>query len=321
MKCAAVKENLQPGIMFYFHNKYGFFSYFRIAHKKGKTALKQELSLTTSVMNKRNRILVLIDFSKNTGSIIDFAFSIAELINAKVVFVHQIPGRVPAMADGESRREIIKAELDEAYSKLRELAKDRIYSDDSFQISEKPILVLLRELSSPQYFDWVFTGLKEGGVLKRLFIGSTTLSVIDESDMLTVTVPTETKMNLPEKLLVGVHPNYPLNREHLNTVLKALENNVKEIEFFTILKETEEEQASREHLLKLQNEYKNFKSEVQIYRGNDASSALRDKMKLSHNSFLVLQQGSRTLTDKLFRKFTINELVYRAQTPLIVLSK
>lgn len=265
--------------------------------------------------------MVLIDFSRNTESLVDFAFSVAELINAKVVFVHQIPGLVPAMADGESRREIIKAELDEAYSKLRELAKDRIYSDDSFQISEKPILALLRELSSPQYFDWVFTGLKEGGVLKRLFIGSTTLSVIDESDMLTVTVPTETKMNLPEKLLVGVHPNYPLNREHLNTVLKALENNVKEIEFFTILKETEEEKASRENLLKLQTEYKNFKSEVQIYRGNDASSSLRDKMKLSHNSFLVLQQGTRSLTDKFFRKFTINELVYRAQTPLIVLSK
>ncbi|SFN80310.1 universal stress protein [Salegentibacter flavus] len=272
-------------------------------------------------MNKRNRILVLIDFSSNTENLIDFAFSIAEIVNAKVIFVHQIPGLVPAMADEESRREIIKGEANEAYSKLRKLAKDRIYSDDSFQISEKPILAFLKELSSPQYFDWVFTGLKEGGVLKPLFIGSTTLSVIDESEMLTVTVPTETKMNLPEKLLVGVHPNYELNREHLNSVLTALENNVKEIEFFTILKETEEEQSAREHLLKLQSEYKSFKSEIQIYKGNDATSALREKMKQSHNSFLVLQQGSRSLTDKLFRKFTINELVYRAQTPLLVLSK
>lgn len=279
------------------------------------------MPLQQEAMNKRNRILVLIDFSSNTENLIDFAFSIAEIVNAKVIFVHQIPGLVPAMADEESRREIIKGEANEAYSKLRKLAKDRIYSDDSFQISEKPILAFLKELSSPQYFDWVFTGLKEGGVLKPLFIGSTTLSVIDESEMLTVTVPTETKMNLPEKLLVGVHPNYELNREHLNSVLTALENNVKEIEFFTILKETEEEQSAREHLLKLQSEYKSFKSEIQIYKGNDATSALREKMKQSHNSFLVLQQGSRSLTDKLFRKFTINELVYRAQTPLLVLSK
>ena len=139
--------------------------------------------------------------------------------------------------------------------------------------------------------------------------------------MLTVTVPTDTKMNLPIKLLVGVHPNYPLNRKQLNTVLKALENNLEKIEFFTILKETEDEQPTKDYLLKIQSEYKSIKSEIQIYRGDDATSALRDRMKQSHSSFLVLQQGSRSLTDKLFRKFTINELVYRAQTPLIVLSK
>lgn len=272
-------------------------------------------------MDKRNRILVLIDFSENTDNLIDFAFSLAETINAKVVLVHKIPGLVPSMTDEMSRREILKAEINEASSKLRELARDRVYSDDSFQISEKPILTLLRDLKSPQYFDWVFTGLKEGGVLRRLFIGSTTLSVIEESDMLTVTVPTETKMNLPEKLLVGVHPNYPLNPEHFHRVLKGLENNVKNIEFFTILKEDEAEQTTREHLLKLQTEYKSFEPDIQVYRSDDAASTLSDKMKLSHNSILVLQQGSRSLTDKLFRKFTINELVYRAQTPLIVLSK
>lgn len=272
-------------------------------------------------MIKRNRILVLIDFSKNTENLIDFGFNIAELINAKVVFVHQVLGLVPAMADEESRREIIQVEINEAYSKLRELAKGRIYSNDSFHVSEKPILVLLRGLSSPKYFDWVFTGLKESGVLKRLFIGSTTLSIIDDSDMLTVTVPTNSKMNPPKKLLVGVHPNYPLNGEHLHTVLKAFENNLEKIEFFTILKETETEQKAREHLLHLQAEYNNYDPAIQIYRGNDATSALRDKIRQSHNSFLVLQQGSRSLTDNLFRKFTINELVYRGQTPLIVLSK
>lgn len=34
---------------------------------------------------------------------------------------------------------------------------------------------------------------------------------------------------------------------------------------------------------------------------------------------LVVQKGSRLLTDQLFRQFLINELVYEGQTPLIVL--
>ena len=37
------------------------------------------------------------------------------------------------------------------------------------------------------------------------------------------------------------------------------------------------------------------------------------------DEMLIVQKGSRLLTDQLFRRFLINELVYEGQTPLIVL--
>lgn len=51
-----------------------------------------------------------------------------------------------------------------------------------------------------------------------------------------------------------------------------------------------------------------------------AFDLLKERVELTEDSFLVLQQGSRSLSDKLFRKFMVNELVFNAKTPLIVLS-
>lgn len=272
-------------------------------------------------MKKRNRIILLIDFSKYAENLTEFAFNISEIINAKVVFVHQISGIAPAMADQESRDEIIKTEKEEAYSKLEKLAKGRVYSDDSFHVSPKPILSILKELSSEFYFDWVMAGLKGTGALKRLFIGSTTISIIDESDLLTMAISARSPIAVPGKLMVGIHPKYPLNKQQFNIVLSSLKDRIKHLEFFTVLKEDEDDAKAKQHLSKIQSEYESYHPGIQLFQGDNALSLLEERMEITEDSFLVLQQGARLITDRLFRKFTINELVYTGETPLIVLSK
>lgn len=262
----------------------------------------------------------MIDFSEYSEDLTDFAFKISEITEAKVVFVHHISGMAPGMANQSARDEIIKSELDEAHSKLRKLAKGRIYSDDAFQVSQKPVLTMLKELSSDHYFDWVFAGLKGTGVLKRLFIGSTTLSIIEESDLLTVALPMRKLLSVPKKLMVGVNPEYPLNKDQFGRVLSALKSQIKQLEFFTILKKAEDESKAEEYLSGLRVEYEVHEPTLQLYKEDNAFDMLKERVELTENSFLVLQQGSRSLSEKIFRKFMINELVYNAKTPLIVLS-
>ncbi|MCM4159259.1 universal stress protein [Antarcticibacterium flavum] len=271
-------------------------------------------------MNKRNRIIILVDFSEYSENLIEFGFSLSKKLNGKLVFVHQVAGVVPALADEGSRNEILKAEISDAHIHLRDLLKERIQDENAIHISPKPILSILKELSNELYFDWVLTGLKTTGVLKRLFIGSTPLSIIDESNHLTLAVPIKTPVAIPQKLLVGVTPKFPMNREQFQVVLTSLTGHIKQIEFFTVLKDDEDEDKAKVYLQKLQKEFDTLKSEFSIYKGDNALDLLKKQVHLTMDSFLVLQQGSRTLNDKLFRKFMINEVVYGAQTPLIVLS-
>ncbi len=271
-------------------------------------------------MDKKNRILLLVDFSEYSENQTEFAFSISEIIDAQVIFVHNLPEIPPTMADEQAREEMIRTETEEAITKLQKLAKGRV-GEDSFHIASKPILSTLKDLSDDAHFDWVLAGLKGTGALKRILMGSTTISIIDESDLLTIAVPSLTPLSMPEKLLVGIHPKFRLNKEQLNIVLTSLKSHIKHLEFFTVLKEDEEMKPAKDHLESLQKEYEAYHPEIQLFQGDDTLALLKSRVENTHDSFLVLQEGTRMITDRLFRKFTINELIYSGKTPLIVLAR
>jgi nucleotide-binding universal stress UspA family protein len=269
-------------------------------------------------MKKINRIIVLVDFSKNSENLLEFAFRHAQIIGAEMIFVHQLLVAAPAMTDQQTRDELTKFEMQEAELKMAALIKGRIYDPRSFHISNSPILAILETIKSPVFFDWVVVGLKGTNVLKRLFIGSTTLEIVEKSNFLTIAVPIQNPIPAPNKLMVGVNQKFPLNKAQFSPMLASLENQIHEVEFFSILKEDEDEVYTRDYLEELSLEYKSYNSRTMLYQGNDALEALKNHV--VKDTFLVLQQGSRTLEDQLFRKFMINELVYNGQIPLIVIS-
>lgn len=182
-----------------------------------------------------------------------------------MVFVHQVSRLAPGMANIEAKNTIIKTEIDLAYSKLQELAKGSAYGADDFYVSQKPVITMLNELKNAQYFDWVFTGLKDTGVLERIFIGITTISIIDNSDLLTVAVPIQTGISIPKKLMVGINCKYPLNKHQFKTVLSNLREHISELEFFTILENNENETEARNYHSTLQIEYEDFNPVLQLY--------------------------------------------------------
>jgi len=271
-------------------------------------------------MKKENRILALIDLTEHSKNLMDFAYRFSECIDARIVFVHQVLGMVPGIADQESRDEIIRVEKEHARAKMRQLARESDGRKDIFYVSEKRIPTILQELKRNQYFDWVIAGLKSTGMLKRIFIGSTTLSIIDDTDFLTVAIPFSAPVPIPEKLMVGVTHKFPLNKPQFDGVLASLGKQIKEVTFFTILEDDKEEEKAMANLTQLQEAYADYPTQVILAKGQDAFTTLKSQV-AHQDTFLVVQQGSRTLTDQLLRKFMINELVYTGLTPLIVISK
>jgi len=272
-------------------------------------------------MTKKNRILSLIDFSDNSESLIKFSSEFSKIIDSEVIFVHQILAAAPVMADLETRKILIEIEKNKALEKLKALTKKQYFKAAELFASDKTILGILDELKNDTYFDWAFVGLKGTGFLKKIFIGSTALKVIEDSELLTVAIPIQKEIFIPSRLVVSVYYKYPINIAQFNLILSNLSEQNKEIEFITVITEKDNEDKSINYLIQLKLMYSEYNATINPFRGKDAFSEIINHMEDKKDSFLVVQQGSRSLTDSLFRKFLINDLVYSSSIPLIVLSK
>lgn len=271
-------------------------------------------------MLKKNRIILLIDFSKYTDILCKTALSFVDILNADVVLVHQVSAATPGMASIDSREKIVESAKQEAFYKLTLLSDNFDSSRVGIRVSEKNILTILEDLADEEYFDWVFAGVKGTGILRKLFIGSTTINVIDNTHLLTVAIPLKEEVAIPRKLIMAVNYKYPFHHQQLHDVLKSLTGTLEQVEFVTVVKD-EHQAPYKAYLDEVLDMFKEYKPSSKTFESDDAFSEIRDYIRGQKDTYLVVQQGSRTFADTLFRKFMINELVFAGSIPLIVLSE
>lgn len=272
-------------------------------------------------MAQKNRIITLIDFSEYTATIMSLTNKMAEILKAKVVLVHQVSGVTPSFSEEFNRLQIIELEQKEALKRLELISAKHKINNPDFLVKNQSILRMLDELKKEGFFNLVLVGLKGTGLLKQLFIGSTAIDVIDNSRLLTMAVPIKERIFLPQKLVIAVHPKYPLNKTHLKWVLTQFLGTIKSVEFISIVTEKDEVKSYKIMLEELESKYEKFNTSTTLFKGTNVFTDIKTYMETKKDTYLVVQQGSRNFTDNLFRKFMINDLVYTASIPLIVLPK
>lgn len=271
----------------------------------------------------KKRIITLIDFSSYSENLLNFTETLADITKADILLIHQVAGIVPALSDDNSRKEIIEIELSEALKRLKELAREKISAQKNIKylVTQKPLILLLPELGSYDSDDVVLAGLKGTGILKKIFLGSTISKIIDDLNLVTIAVPLKTKDLKPEKLIVGINYRYPINRSGLDHLLRTLEGSVLELEFISVITPDDKENDTIKYIRQLSEDYrvKVPNTNYKIFSGKNAFEEIKNYMPRDNKTFLVLQKGSRSLKDQVFRKFVVNDLIYHGAVPLIIL--
>ncbi|QQS28915.1 MAG: universal stress protein [Sphingobacteriales bacterium] len=271
-------------------------------------------------MNKR--FIILIDFSEYSNNLIMYACDWSKQANAEILLVHQSIVLVPALTDNESRQQITQHTNEDAIQKLKELAKEIIPPTVkvSFNVSESNLQITLPKLLSEPFDNLIFTGIKGTGLLKKIFLGSTALRIIDSTKNIIVAMPKEIKTFSHDKIYVGVTEKHPLNILELNKFLNFIDTKNMSITFFYLAKPNEKTTGIEKLLNELKEMFsEKYKTSIAIYEGNNPFNDIKKIINNNLDELLIVQKGSRLLTDQLFRRFLINELVYEGQTPLIVL--
>lgn len=269
----------------------------------------------------KKRIIALIDFSPYSENLIKLAGSLSDTMKAEIVLIHQVPGIAPALADAKSRRELIELEKSEALRNLKQASEKIIPSEKkvNYLATERPLSVVLPELGSRNSDDLVLVGLKGTGILKKIFIGSTTLKIIEDLAVTTVAVPVKTDNLELERLVIATNYRYPLNKTALDNLLRNFSEIVDELLFISIITPDDNDVETLKYLQQLTEHYQDrIKSNFKMYKGKNAFEEIKSLMKGDNRSFLVVQKGSRTINDQVFREFLINDLVYQGSIPLII---
>jgi hypothetical protein len=268
------------------------------------------------------RFIVLIDFSSYSSSLLQFAYEWSKKINAELVLVHQTVVSAPALADHKSRREITDMAVGEALEKLRNFAESVLPSGTmvDYRITEKKLDVYLPILLREPFHHLVFAGLKGTTMLKKIFMGSVAIQVIDHINELVVALPKGIQHFSVSTLYVALNRSYPLNTDDLDRFLELTGHEIKKIIFFSILPSSEEAIEAESYLKSVKEQYASrFTTDHILYEGADVFQEVQSIMALQKHTLLVVQRGSRMFLDKMFRKFLINDLVYAGNIPLLVL--
>ncbi|QED37350.1 universal stress protein [Antarcticibacterium arcticum] len=270
----------------------------------------------------KKRVIALIDFSSYSENLMRLADSLAETMEAGILLIHQVPGIVPALADNNSRREIIEVEKSDALEQLKSVSKTIIPAKHSvnFLVTERPLGVLLPEIGSGDSDDLILVGLKGTGILKKIFMGSTASKIIDDIDITTIAVPVKMEGFKIKKLVIAVNPKFPLNIPALTHLLHTFKSSIKQVEFISIITPDDNEITSLTYLKELTEHYRDdAPCSFRMFAGEDVFKEIKTFMDKEEKPFLVVQKGSRTINDQVFRKFLINDLVYHGNIPMIIL--
>lgn len=270
----------------------------------------------------KKRFIILIDFSEYSGNLIRYACDWGKQANAELLLVHQTIVLVPALTDNDSRQQIAQHTNDEALHELKNLAKELIPSTVkvSFSVSESLLQITLPELLEEPFDNLIFVGIKGTGLLKKIFLGSVALEVIDSTKNIIVAMPKEITTYSHKNIFVAVTEKHPLNLLELNKFLNFIDSENTSITFFYLAKPNEKTKNIEKYLTDLTIFFADrFNANFAVYEGSNTFTDIKEIINNKIDEILIVQKGSRLLTDQLFRKFLINELVYEGQTPLIVL--
>ena len=178
---------------------------------------------------------------------------------------------------------------------------------------------LVKVMDEPHDYT-IFAGLKGTGILKRLFVGSMVLNVVEKVDATLVALPTQADFMLPKRVQVAIGNKYPVNATALNNFLELLGDRVELLRFFHIATKDEPQARVLAHMKSLEKLFKDrFSTQVMLCEHDSPIDKMKDVVTAGGDDILVVQRGPRNLSDQLFRKFLTNELVYDGHVPLVVL--
>ncbi len=272
------------------------------------------------------KILVPVDFSKNSHNTARYALYLGRHLNAEITLFHAVtvpvvvgdyPSAVPVEIDTKPSEE----ELEKLAAELRDsLSHD---GDSSVKIDTKvsvgftvdAIIEASKELDS----DLIVMGTTGASGLEKYFIGTNAVSVIDRSEVPVYLIPENSRIE-PIKRMVYATNFDPEDDIMMDTLLQFAKLFEAKIHCIHVTEEFSAEDKANLDELEEASWHKEVGVDVVfgIIEGDDPNEALDGYINKNEIDLLVMLTHEKTLIQKIFGSSVSKEMAYHSQIPLLV---
>lgn len=269
----------------------------------------------------KKRLIIPVDFSPFANEQLRLAASWKSQYDLDLVILHKIDLVFPSLSSADARLKMEYELKRQAKNQVNELLEEvgLDINTPTYIFTESLVNFILNSKTISQE-DIIVVGMKGAGMLTQLLIGSTTTQLIDNLSHIIIGVPLDLKELYPEKLMVGIHHKSGLNTKSFSDLLKLISPTLNFVEFVSMVDADEDKAKTDSFLQQIQGQFSSLvKTDFKTFEGQNAFTSLKQFYGELDHSFLVVQRGSRSFSDHVFRKFMVNDLVFNSFSPLIIL--
>lgn len=270
----------------------------------------------------RKRFIVFVDLLENAANLLSFVSQWALQENAEILIIHETFPLIPVLSEVEHKEEFTANINQEAIKQIEVLIKTNTSKKVkvNYIVSEVHFQIKLNELLVENYEQIVVTGLKKMNFIDKYLFKDRALQLLENTKAILVAMPFSVNKYSHENIFVAIPDNENFNHLAFNNFLKFIDPVNTLITFFHLIKPNDNNFEIEKKLSELARLYsKNFKTSFEIYETNNPNRDIKKVINNRIDEILVVQRGSRLLSDQLFRPFLINELVYDGETPLVII--
>ncbi len=267
----------------------------------------------------KNRFIVLVEFSNASANLLKLAHQLALINRIPLVVVHQSLSPVPGIGETTLIGAIKKDISENSLQQLQEFVMQTIGPSViiTYEVTTSNLAEAVLNLQTSDKADIVFTGIKHKDFIDKILFGSTAVKISDHTDNIIISVPDGYSTIDLSTLNIGIVECYPINVEALKNLL-LITPHVNKLNFFSVVRSDEDKNPVYELLKGIAQQLKGTVTCVyEVVEAEKIIDGIKNYSSLQ-GGVLVLQKGTRNFSD-VFRTQVVNEVVYSAELPVIIL--
>lgn len=280
-------------------------------------------------------ILVPTDFSECSADAVKYAIHLAEKTGRKLLFFHSTFLLIPSRSSNVAYLNAVKSDKE---AKLKTLSGfiEKIYRSLNIKRDEKNIKFLVKrghsvvesinEVIDEQFIDLIIIGTHGATGFRKVFVGSNTASVIEQSYCPVLAIPHKYKFDGIKTIAYASSDLDNLKKE-LKRIIPVAQKLEASLEIFHItagaesLIKKDEKYNSEIFIKSLSRHFKFYNMNLHVIDGgkNTLADAIKNFVKHNKPDMLVMLTYKRGFFHKIFHASQTKEISYQLNVPLLAL--